>query len=1032
MLKQLYVKAQKLNLMKRDLKFNQINTLFMKKIFTLLVAVATAVVAFADKPILVGHRGSQYGVENSVESFTNGAKMGYQYLETDFKVTKDKQFVCSHDDDISRLSSDGSNLAIASNTLADLQSHPFAQTRSGVKYTGRLCSGQEYLDVCKEYNVRPLIELKWATGINSNDCSNIPLLIKFIEDNGFRDKCIILTSMKPCLEYIRKNYPDIELQFLTGEYWASHFDWCVQWGIDADIQAGYFDKATVTKYHDKGLKVNMWTTNTNDGYKQYGNWGCDFITTDYLDPANLPELDPSVITPPNTVDYPNAEGSIRGNYNHEVQNELDSPAELAGRTIKKALFRDGEWIVLSFDNAKEGRIDRIAPETGKVTGSYNTEGIELLGDIAMTADGILIASNETEVAHLGVDGTAPTGTFRLYKWENKTAAPVEFFNTNTAGDLGNWSNAHAGRNITVSGRMDDLKVFVSTWSTAGTTTRLAGFHFEKGNLKTKAYDLQGTWGTDYTLTISPTSRDNFIVNSTTMVPKEYTFVWGDRATLEDADDFPENSVSEAAEGLSFYRRASKVYGVFPSTADNGSSYTAKVYDVSEGLESSSAVTAKLHDGLGNSAVGYAATAMTAAENGDMLVHFLTQKDGMATFTLETGAVVETPQDVELEFTRDWIYSVSTNNDPAEHIDGTNAQMGTAVNGLFYINDCVKKQVAILDETGYLGSIPGGAGWGIARDDAGNIVIRDDKLTGNTHSFIIYPAGTTVESYEGDVRFNADVVYSGQTNFINASGDLLKGTGHIYLYPNGQTAVNILTVTEGEVTGSKGYVDLSMAGTTAGYVIPQNDDSENWLYQIRGTGIYQYNGGTSTAISTSRAGTTAPARNSTTGAAYFKLLGNQILIHNSGANYLGGFTVKHVVDGTEKVIANIDPIGNKGYTAGGNYSVSNWIIPEKVNDGIYTIYQYCPANGLAKYTLGDKTYLGVHNVINTLEEADIRVCADHNTLTVNGIAVNTLRVYNVSGVLVASSDNDTADISGLTSGVYIVTVNGDISRKFLKK
>ena len=180
--------------------------------------------AVSAKPIFVGHRGSLYGLENSVESFTNGAKMGYQYLETDIKVTKDLQFVCTHDDDLTRL---GGTLSIASSTLEQLQAEPLSQTRGGVAYTGRLCSAKEYLDVCRQYNVRPLIELKWATGINSNDCSNIPLLIKFIEEQGFRDKCIILTSMKPCLEYIRKNYPDITLQFLTGQYWANHFDWCV-------------------------------------------------------------------------------------------------------------------------------------------------------------------------------------------------------------------------------------------------------------------------------------------------------------------------------------------------------------------------------------------------------------------------------------------------------------------------------------------------------------------------------------------------------------------------------------------------------------------------------------------------------------------------------------------------------------------------------------------------------------------------------------------------------------------------------------
>lgn len=93
--------------------------------------------------------------------------------------------------------------------------------------------------------------------------------------------------MKPCLEYIRTNYPEVELQFLTGQYWASHFDWCVQWKIDADIQAGYFDKSTVTRYHEEGLKVGVWTVDDNGAYRTYGNYGCDFITVNSLDPATV-------------------------------------------------------------------------------------------------------------------------------------------------------------------------------------------------------------------------------------------------------------------------------------------------------------------------------------------------------------------------------------------------------------------------------------------------------------------------------------------------------------------------------------------------------------------------------------------------------------------------------------------------------------------------------------------------------------------------------------------------------------------------
>lgn len=261
----------------------------MRKII-LIAIILTALGAAARTPIFVGHRGSLFGVENSVESFENGAKAGYDYLETDFRVTRDGKLVCSHDETTARLGN--VDLIVAESTLDELKAVPLRQTRGGVEYSGTICSGQEYIDICKKFGVRPLIELKWSTGINSKDCSNIPMLIQFLDDNCVRDSCIILTSMKPCLEYIRANYPDINLQFLTGQYWPNHFDWCVEQGIDVDIQKGHFDAETVKKFHDKGLKVNMWTTNLPDEYDMFTAWGCDFITTDSLPKrSDLPSAD---------------------------------------------------------------------------------------------------------------------------------------------------------------------------------------------------------------------------------------------------------------------------------------------------------------------------------------------------------------------------------------------------------------------------------------------------------------------------------------------------------------------------------------------------------------------------------------------------------------------------------------------------------------------------------------------------------------------------------------------------------------------
>lgn len=256
---------------------------YMKKTFY-CIGLALMFSAPIKAQLFVGHRGSLYGVENTKESFENGCKLGYDYLETDLRVTKDGEFVCSHDENTERL---GGTLVIADATLEELKAEPLKQTRGGVYYEGNLCTIKEYLDICKTGGVKPLIELKWSTGINNNDFTNIPKLIDFIDANGVYEDCIILTSMKNCLEYIRENYPDITCQFLTGQYWPNHFDWCVDHGLGPDIQIGYFDEDTVKKFHDKGLKVNMWTVNDPIKFKDFKKMGFDFVTTDKLDANEL-------------------------------------------------------------------------------------------------------------------------------------------------------------------------------------------------------------------------------------------------------------------------------------------------------------------------------------------------------------------------------------------------------------------------------------------------------------------------------------------------------------------------------------------------------------------------------------------------------------------------------------------------------------------------------------------------------------------------------------------------------------------------
>ncbi len=254
------------------MKQNTLNCLILTTLLFITLKISA-------QPLIVGHRGSYWGVENSAEAFINGALKGYHYLECDIKVAGDGTIVVSHDDSTKRL---GGNLAVNKASLDELKAETYTQTRGSITYTGSICTLAEYLDICAKYNVLPLIELKWATGINSNDQSGIPTLVQLIEEKGFRDRCVILTSMKPCLEYLRTRYPDIDLQYLSWKYSRKNFKWCKQWHINADIHHSAINRRIIKKYHNAGLKINTWTINSHSAYKKYAQMGCDFITTDNL------------------------------------------------------------------------------------------------------------------------------------------------------------------------------------------------------------------------------------------------------------------------------------------------------------------------------------------------------------------------------------------------------------------------------------------------------------------------------------------------------------------------------------------------------------------------------------------------------------------------------------------------------------------------------------------------------------------------------------------------------------------------------
>lgn len=948
------------------------------KLIAMFLTLASVLPAWA-APALIGHRGSLWGVENSREAFIAGAEMGYLYLETDVKVAGDGTFILIHDDTTDRL---GGNLDITKATIDELKAETYTQTRSGETYTGKICTLEEYLQICKDYNVYPFIELKWATGINTNDCSNLSRMVDKVIEYGFGETAIINTSMKKCLEYIRERYPDFKLMFLCNSNWESNFDWCVEQNIGAYIQTGCFDKKTVTRFHEKDLKVGVWTLNTDALYKVYGNYGCDFIAVDYLDTVDLPELDPFSGLVPNVVDYPTYRGTVQESYTFEDA----SVADVAFANVRRAVT--GGSLLYVLDDAGVRAFDM---KTGEKRADMNLTGIANVADLSVAADGTLMALAEGS----------------LYAWADLTAAPQLQM---TLPDADNVS-------FCVSGSGDDLRVYYTT------ATGISGIALKKGSLPVRNLV---SLPENAILTISPYSRDHVVVDTRAALPVEYAFNWeADGEAMKQFMSMPAGKLWEGMAGFTPFRYGSNLY-LFAAGSESG---PFGLYNVTSGLQSVEAVPDGI-DGFENALTGFAG-GFAWVEKGYIYLMAVAEGQGLLRCVFKGEEPEGNTGEVDFRFEKVWSFTDREGNAP-EHIDGTNAQQGGAYKGYFYINDCSDKLIYVYGKVGLVGTLPGGAGWGTACDDAGNIIVRNDKQTALEHSVLIYPSGTMPGSGVEPLEVSFETLDIGQTNFISASGDVLGEGGYVYMFPNGQTVVNIIEFRNGEFVQTHRSGELSIQSSTAGYVVPIKNNKEHWLYMVRNNGIYEYNGADEGVV-LSGSSTRPPSRNSTCGAEYFTLSSHNILVYNSGTNYTGGFTVKDQTD--NKYIETVNPIGDKGYTAGGNYSVSNWIFAEKIDAGSYYLYQYCPANGIAVYRLWDANYVPESSVGELAVAAGQRVYPNPAADKVNlAVPSSTVTVYTLAGVPVLQLTGErisSVQVGELSPGMYLMTTDSGTVR-FLKK
>lgn len=237
------------------------------------------VISTSDNVTLVAHRGMRsVAPENTTASFTEAGKHGYWGAECDVYRTKDGVWIISHDSHTYRMMD--KSAFIEKKTYEELMDMNVDNGVNIDKYEDlKICSLEEYLDICKKYNMIPVIELKGKNNTEyyseivelANQFEVNPVYISFHIEN--LQTMRRLTHCK--MYYLVQKISEDDIQD------AKSIENC---GIDFNGNKDKnFKSDIIKKCQDAGLELGAWTINEEDALQKLEQYGITLITTDCIE-----------------------------------------------------------------------------------------------------------------------------------------------------------------------------------------------------------------------------------------------------------------------------------------------------------------------------------------------------------------------------------------------------------------------------------------------------------------------------------------------------------------------------------------------------------------------------------------------------------------------------------------------------------------------------------------------------------------------------------------------------------------------------
>lgn len=228
---------------------------------------------------LTAHRGlSSVAPENTAPALIEAGKAGYYAAEFDIIPTADGVWVLIHDDTVDR-TMDGEG-EVEKLTYAQIKEMTIDGGKGIENYPDlKISTLEEAIDICIEYSMRPMIEIKGGTP------EDMQSVLDIINAKGIRDTAIVIDFDKDRLSALRALDGEIELWHLTNTVDGETVEFAKKnnagIGFNFGIPQNYF---YINDAKSEGITLASWTVDIPFVVDILNAAGVDYITTNKILP----------------------------------------------------------------------------------------------------------------------------------------------------------------------------------------------------------------------------------------------------------------------------------------------------------------------------------------------------------------------------------------------------------------------------------------------------------------------------------------------------------------------------------------------------------------------------------------------------------------------------------------------------------------------------------------------------------------------------------------------------------------------------